>query len=253
MKESSSAGGERELNVAPIQRSPLYKEVLSRLQDLVARAELVPGDKLPGERELAAELGVSRNSLRPALAALEALGVLEIRHGSGTFLRTSTVADVAESLSVILLEQNHHLPAALEARMSLERFAAGLAAGRRNDEDIRRMEVALDEMQAEIAGGGTGAAADERFHTALAAASHNPVLGELLAQLREPISRIRDESLSQVGRPLRSLEAHWRIVAAVRGGDPRAAVAAVDAHLREVGDTVLLRGADPASDRSVYG
>jgi GntR family transcriptional regulator, transcriptional repressor for pyruvate dehydrogenase complex len=246
MKESVRGGGEREFSAAPIERSPLYKEVLARLQDLVARAELRPGDKLPGERELAVELGVSRNSLRPALAALEALGVLEIRHGSGTFLRSSTVADVAESLAVILLEQNRHLPASLEARMSLERFAAGLAAGRHDDDDIERMEAALAEMQAEIAAGGTGAASDERFHVALVAASHNPVLSELLDSLREPIARIRDESLSQPGRPLRSLEAHWRIVEAVRRSDPRAALAAVDAHLREVGDTVLLRAAEPA-------
>jgi GntR family transcriptional repressor for pyruvate dehydrogenase complex len=219
----------------------MYKEVLARLQVLVARAELGPGDRLPGERDLAAELGISRNSLRPALAVLEALGVIEIRHGAGAFLRTTTVTEVAENLAVVLVEQNRHLPAALEARMSLERFAAGLAAGRHDAADLGQIETALAEMEAQVRAGETGAAADEAFHAALVAASHNPVLSELLAHLREAIARIREESLSQRGRPRRSLEAHRRIVDAVRSRDPRAAVAAVDAHLSEVGDTLLLR------------
>jgi GntR family transcriptional repressor for pyruvate dehydrogenase complex len=233
----------------PITRSPLYKDVLARLEELVARSEMAPGDRLPGERELALELGISRNSLRPALAALEALGVIEIHHGKGAFLRTTSVGHVAECLSIVLLRESRDLPAALEARMGLERFAAGLAAGRRDERDLERMEAALQAMDDDVRAGGIGAAADEEFHAAVVAASQNPVLSRLLAELRDPIQRIREESLSQRGRPHRSLEAHRRILDAIRRRNAAAAVAAVDAHLTEVGDTPLLRSAVADRDR----
>src|SRR6476646_3754955 len=90
--------------LAPIERAPLYKAVLERLEALMESDHLAAGDRLPPERELATQLGVSRNSLRPALAALEALGVIEIRHGSGAFLRQSTIAEVAERLSATLAD-----------------------------------------------------------------------------------------------------------------------------------------------------
>jgi GntR family transcriptional repressor for pyruvate dehydrogenase complex len=227
--------------LTPIERTPLYREVFDRLRELVENEELAPGDRLPAERELAVRLGVSRNSLRPALAALEALGVIEIRHGSGAFLKRTTLTAVASSFAEVLLEHNAQLPAAMEARMAIERFAVGLAAGRRTDADMDRIQAAIDEMAIEIADGHDGQDGDRAFHRAVAAAAHNPVLLKLMKNLERDIARIREESLAQRGRPKRSLAAHRRILAAIRDGDPRAAVAEMDAHLAEVADTPLVR------------
>jgi GntR family transcriptional regulator, transcriptional repressor for pyruvate dehydrogenase complex len=227
--------------LTPIERTPLYREVFDRLHDLVESEDLAPGDRLPAERELSVRLGVSRNSLRPALAALEALGVIEIRHGSGAFLKRTTLTEVASSFAEVLLEQNAQLPAAMEARMAVERFAVGLAAGRRTDEDLNNLQAALDAMAAEIARGEDGTDGDRAFHRAVAEAAHNPVLVKLMRNLERDIARIRAESLAQRGRPKRSLSAHRRIFAAIRDADPRTAVAEMDAHLAEVADTPLVR------------
>jgi GntR family transcriptional repressor for pyruvate dehydrogenase complex len=245
------AGAQRTA-VEPITRTPLYREVLARLEQLVAGGGLEPGDRLPPERELAVQLGISRNSLRPALAALEAKGLIEIRHGAGTFLRATSVAQAADTLAVVLAEQSRQLPAAMEARLALERFAAGVAADRRDDADLERLEAALEQMAREVDGGEAGDDGDRRFHAAVVAAAHNPVLAALAGELADPVDRIRIESLAQHGRPQRSLEDHRRILAAIRAGDARAAVAEMDRHLGRVADTLLVRSAErgawPASD-----
>lgn len=233
-------------SVAPIVRTPLYKQVLDRIQGLVDAGTISPGDQLAPERELAAQLGVSRTSFRQALTALEALGMVEIRHGSGVYLLATEPEQVVQSLAITLAEQNQRLPEAMEARMALERFIAGLAASRRTAADLDHARRALEEMDAEVAVGGMGIAPDARFHRAIWAAAHNGVLQQLLEGLAEPIARIREESLSQPERPHRSLEAHWRILHAIEDKDPSAAVAAMDAHLWEVADTLLLKQARSA-------
>jgi GntR family transcriptional repressor for pyruvate dehydrogenase complex len=250
MSSNSSWDGDGGPPLAPISRSPLYKQVRARLQLLIERANLHPGDRLPSERDLALQLGISRNSLRPALAALEALGVIEIRHGSGLFLSTPDPQEIAESLAVVLVEQNVRLPEVMEARMALERFAVGLAAGRRTEEELERATEALESMRAELAAGNIGVEADREFHETIWAAAHNTVLGDLLSRLGDDVGRIREESLSQPGRPERSLAAHERILEAISNKDPRAAVAAMDAHLAEVADTPLVRGGPGDSDRA---
>jgi GntR family transcriptional repressor for pyruvate dehydrogenase complex len=230
----------------PIQRTPLYKQVLDRIQGLVEAGAIVPGDQLPPERELAEQLGVSRTSLRQALTALEALGMIEIRHGAGAYLVATEPERVVQSLAITLAEQNKRLPEAMEARMALERFIAGLAASRRTEADLKRARRALEGMEREVAEGGIGTEGDAEFHQALWASAHNRLLQQLVMDLQAPIARIREESLSQAGRPQRSLAAHWRILEAVEQGDAAAAVAAMDAHLWEVADTLLLKHVRPA-------
>jgi GntR family transcriptional regulator, transcriptional repressor for pyruvate dehydrogenase complex len=226
---------------APIQRAPLYKQILERIQRLVDAGAIVPGDQLPAERELAGQLGVSRTSLRQALTALEALGMIEIRHGAGAYLVATEPEHVVQSLAVTLVEQNERLPESMEARMALERFIAGLAASRRTRPDLERARGALARMEREIAAGEIGTGGDAEFHHALWDAAHNGVLRQLLENLEGQIGRIREESLSQAQRPQRSLAAHWQILEAVEQGDAAGAIAAMDAHLWEVADTLLLK------------
>jgi GntR family transcriptional repressor for pyruvate dehydrogenase complex len=225
----------------PIQRTPLYKQVLERIQGLVESRAIVPGDQLAPERELAEQLGVSRTALRQALTALEAVGMIEIRHGAGAYLVATEPERVVQSLAITLAEQNKRLPEAMEARMALERFIAGLAASRRTAADLKRARRALARMGREVAEGGLGTEGDAEFHQALWAAAHNRLLQQLLVSLQDQIARIREESLSQADRPHRSLAAHWRILEAVEQRDAAEAVAAMDAHLWEVADTLLLK------------
>jgi DNA-binding FadR family transcriptional regulator len=89
---------------------------------------LGPGDRLSSERELAAQLGVSRNSLRPALAAVAAFGIVEIRHGPGACLRQTPMQADASSLAIALVEQNSHLPATTAVRMAVEQIDLAVTA-----------------------------------------------------------------------------------------------------------------------------
>jgi len=204
-----------------------------------------PGTRFPPERELAGQLGVSRTSIRQAIAVLEAQGFVEVRHGGGMFLRRSV--DFGESLHK-LLERRRRLPDVLEAREALEVKLAELAATRRRKEDLIAMHAALRKMEAEVEAGGIGTDGDAAFHHAIAVASRNPVLVRLIDELAEAIKESRIESLSEPGRPPRSLQAHRRILDGIEGLSPVKAVRAMRRHLREVADVSLLRWQPDESD-----
>jgi GntR family transcriptional regulator, transcriptional repressor for pyruvate dehydrogenase complex len=220
----------------PLARAPLYAAIAERLLSHIVQSELRPGDKLPGERELARRLGVSRTTVRQATVALESQGVLEVRHGGGTFLRhlapDSSAFDGVRS-------RRDRLPAVLEARRALEVPIAALAAQRRTPADLRAIERSLELMRREVDAGEIGLEGDARFHAAVTGAAHNPVLAELMASLAADVTETRAESLSQTSRPPRSLADHEAIAVAIEAGDPEAAAAAMRAHLDHVADLRL--------------
>jgi GntR family transcriptional repressor for pyruvate dehydrogenase complex len=227
----------------PIRRSPLYEEVAQRLRAFIDVQQLKPGDRLLSERDLAQRLGVSRTSVRQALTALRVAGLVEIRHGDGVYL-LEPPDRVVPTLARELLESHAQLPAIMEVRVALETQTARLAARRRTDAEVRELRGVLEVMAAAIAGGEDGAEADEAFHGAIARASRNALLVDLMRQLAEPIDETRRASLSRPGRPARSLEAHRAILAAIERGDEDAAASAMVDHLRVVADVALVPPGD---------
>lgn len=216
-------------------RGPLYERVVDRLRAHVEQAGLKPGDRLPSERQLAEALGVSRNSVRQATVALEVQGLVEVRHGGGTYLRVASLQP--ESLDRVV-DRRRRLPDILDAREALETKIAALAAGRRTPEDL----AALDEAVALMAGRlqDVRESDDEAFHRALTRAAHAPILAQMMAELADEFAISRREALRQPSRPARLLDEHRAIAAAVRDGDPAAAGAAMEAHLATVRDVKLL-------------
>ena len=142
----------------------------SRSPRWIAENGLRAGDRLPPERELATRLGVSRATLSQALVALEVIGVVAVRHGDGTVL-----TDKPGPARIIDAIRAHadRLPEIIETRDALETKLAALAAARRTDEDLARIDAALDEMERDIEAGGRGVEGDERFHGAVTAAAHS--------------------------------------------------------------------------------
>ena len=123
--------------------------------------DLQPGDKLPAERELAARLGVSRATLSQALVALEVIGAVAVRHGDGTVVAKSPGASrIVEAVRA----HADRLPEIIETRDALETKIASLAASRRTDEDLQRIEEALVRMEEDVEAGGRGVEGDEHFH-----------------------------------------------------------------------------------------
>jgi GntR family transcriptional regulator, transcriptional repressor for pyruvate dehydrogenase complex len=228
----------------PIRRSPLYEEVVTRLRAFIDVEKLKPGDKLLSERELAQRLGVSRTSVRQALTALRVGGLVEIRHGDGVYLLRPP-EDVVPSLADQLLQSHAQLPAIIEVREALETQTARLAARRRSAADLAEMRSALEQMAAAIDAGQDGAAADQRFHGAIARAAGNRLLATLMDQLAEPIDQTRRASLSHPGRPPQSLAAHHKILDAIERQDEDAATAAMRAHLEVVADLAFVPHEDP--------
>ena len=199
---------------------------------------MVPGDQFPAERDLSRHLQVSRTSIRQALVVLRALGFVDVRHGEGVFLRRTR--GFGESLTK-LIERRRRLPDVLEAREALEVKLAELAAARRSDADIVNIRAAITKMDQEILAGSLGTEGDAEFHHAIAMAARNEVLLHLIDAMAEVINESRVESLSEPGRPPRSLEAHRDILAGIEEGSPAQAAEAMRNHLREVADVSLLR------------
>jgi GntR family transcriptional repressor for pyruvate dehydrogenase complex len=221
-----------------MQRSRLYEQLVERLLALISELDLGVGDRLPPERELAAGLGVSRASVRQALVVLEVQGLVEVRHGEGAILLDAPPADAVLSA---VEAHTRQLPEVIEAREALEVKLAALAAERRTDEDLRRIDEALDAMAESVDRGERGLEGDELFHGAVTAAARSNLLADLMKEISEAIRATRIESLSQPERPHQSLASHRKIAEAIRAGDAAGAGDAMAEHIRLVSDVALLR------------
>lgn len=222
-----------------LSRTRLYEQVAEQITTWIAENGLVAGDRLPPERELASSLGVSRATLSQALVALEVIGVVAVRHGDGTVLTgRSAQAKIVDAIR----EHADRLPEVIETRDALETKIAALAATRRTDEDLARIDDALALMEADIDAGGRGVEGDESFHGAVTAAAHSMLLARLMDEIGDLIRETRIESLSQPDRPRNSLAGHRAIAEAIRSGDAVGAASAMHAHVEMVSDVALLRG-----------
>ena len=232
------SSGDTRFGLDRIPRSRLYEELVTRLQTYINQASLQPGDRFPPERELAARLGVSRATLKQAIVVLEVQGILEVRQGDGTYLRHPEA--LKEPLSR-LIEKRRLLPEVMEAREALECMLAELAARRRTDEDLQAIDQALAQMEQDALAGGIGAEGDRAFHGAVTRAGTNTLLAKLMESLDHEIHETRIASLSEPGRPARSLAAHRRIAQAIREGNPRASRKAMHDHLKVVANVRLMQ------------
>lgn len=225
----------------PVTRPRLYEVIVEQLCGYIADNEMSPGDRLPAERELATNLGVSRASLSQALVALEVQGVLSVRHGDGAILvRRPTEERVIKALR----EHADRIPDVIEAREALEVKLAALAAARRTEAEMAAIDAAIATMEREVDSGDRGVVGDEMFHEAITAAAHSSLLAKLMHEISGLVRETRIESLSQQDRPRASLEAHRRIAEAIRRQDAGEAARAMADHITMVSDVALLRAAE---------
>ena len=212
----------------------VYAGAQTKVRDFVVAEGLRPGARLPAERELARRLGVSRTSLRQALAVLRVEGLVDVRRGDGIYLLRDA-ADVIPPIAGELGAAHPELPALGEVRNALEAFAARSAALRRTDGDLGAMVAALRRMEGELADGKPGLLGDRAFHDSVRCASHNEVLDRLLLLIVEGAERIAEASLSRPGQPERSLAAHRLILDAIIASEPDDASRLMYDHLELTG------------------
>lgn len=222
---------------APFERihgERLSDAVVEQITARISNGGFSVGERLPSERDLMEQFGVSRASVREALRTLEAQGVLEVRQGLGTFVVTFPTRDSSNFVLVAWLRQNQHrLMEILEVREAIEAKAAYLAAERRTEQDLERMDANLSEMDKFVADGRIEEAtmADRRFHRLLTEASNNDLLVTLADTLGETLHELRYSTLNMPGRAQMAITEHRPIVEALRSGDPGLAQSAVLAHL----------------------
>ena len=232
------------------QRS-LDGRIVDYIRELVAKGELTPGDRLPPERELATQLGVSRTVLREALATLAALGLVESRHGRGVFIVGGSIQATAQRLSLALTPHGSDAQAdsvarireLFEIRRVLEGAAAEWAAQRATEEQIAEMREVLAKDRAlrtaEPVDTTLISELDGQLHALLAASTANRMLVLLMAALLDELSLARGKSLLIPGRILRSLEQHEALLDAIAAHDSVAARIHMLAHLSDVEQTIL--------------
>jgi GntR family transcriptional regulator, transcriptional repressor for pyruvate dehydrogenase complex len=212
----------------------LYSQVVRQLLGLIASGHLTAGDRLPPERELTQRLGVSRASVRQALTALEVMGVIQIRAGSGVYVGPPAEPGIEESLTSAASPLE-----ILEARLIVEPGIARLAAARRGSADLARLEREVEAMAAELEAGRDGWEPDWGFHRSLADAAGNPSLAQLAQDLVEQMGQpmwllMRSRNIARRHHGHRYLEHHRRILEAVAGGDAATAERCMRTHIRAV-------------------
>jgi GntR family transcriptional repressor for pyruvate dehydrogenase complex len=197
------------------------------IRALIAEHELRAGQRLPPERELATRFAISRPALREGIRRLVEAGVLEVRHGSGTF-----VSDL-------------DLAAIVAVRLQLEPFAAGLAAEHRTDEHLSEMDRLLAALRAGVGDFQAFADLDRDFHLVVLDAAGNPVLRTMVQRLEELTALSRGFSSPQEGARAAALRDLPELRAVIEARDGAAARRIMRRHLRAVGRYAVLgqRGA----------
>ncbi|WP_406677179.1 FadR/GntR family transcriptional regulator [Moorella sp. ACPs] len=226
------------MDLRPIRPKKIYEEIVQQIKDLIGKGNLKPGDRLPPERELSERLGVSRASVREALSALAAMGVIDIRPGEGTFVQNIRYGAIVEPLAMALLLDRQEAMELLEARQALEGEAAYLAARRAGPQDLEKMAGILKEMERDLRNGTLGEEADLRFHLAIAEAARNSVLARLMHTvsdtMRQALRTSRQRLYTTPGNQELLFEQHKRIYEAIKAHTPRDARRAICQHLRFV-------------------
>jgi GntR family transcriptional regulator, transcriptional repressor for pyruvate dehydrogenase complex len=224
--------------------------VVRRLEHL-ALAILEPGAELPSESDLAGEYGVSRLTVREAIKALQARGIVEIRRGRRPTVAYPSARPIGDFFASIIRRDPHRLLDLLEVRRALEVHIAALAAHHASRGTVAAMELALDAMRHHPDDVDAVHAADVRFHEALAAASGNQLLSFLIEAMEAPLHASRLQSLQghlgRGGTVADVIEQHVRILDRVRARDAAGASAAMREHLAETARD--LRAAFALADR----
>lgn len=163
----------------PIKNTKVYEQVIEQIEDMITNGVLKKGDRLPSERELVEQLGISRASIREALRSLEIIGLIESKQGEGNFIRENFDNTLFEPLSIMFMLNDCKIEEIFELRKVIEIETAALAAKKITTEEINELQMLVDNMK-------TSEDEDERvkddakFHYTIAKASGNFLILSIL-------------------------------------------------------------------------
>ena len=223
------------MTVEPLSSHRLYEQLAERIRHLILKGSLNPGDRLPTERNLARDYGVSRTVVREAVKALQQDGLIEVKAGLGTFVVDATGQAVVQSLHLLMsLNLNDNMADVVEIREILEVEMANLAAARATPMDIDQMQSAVAIMDENLDNVCEFIRQDHAFHLALARATQNAVMPLLISSIVDLLQRSRSRTALVDGSLERGQAHHKQILQAIRQGDAAGAQTAMQLHLEQV-------------------
>lgn len=225
--------------ITPIKKTRVAEEVADRIRVLMLDGTFPAGEPLPSERHLAERFGVSRGSIRDALRTLETIGLLETRHGQGTFPHELSVDRLVAPLASVMAYRSDLQDELLDVRRMFEPAVARAAAQRATEEDLVGLDRILDAQRQKLKKGQSAIVEDTAFHAILARATRNRVVMSIMATLNDLLVESRTQSLNQKGRPARSIDGHEAVVAALRSHDADGAAKAMYNHIDQIANLQL--------------
>ena len=232
VKKTRGPSGSQSIVVPQEERS--FERIFEFFKDRLISGDLRPHDRILSERELATRLQVSRGSLREAMRAMAMLGIIEIRPGQGTFVRSPDVRVLNDFFGVMLAMREHLYDDVLEARIAIECQAIRLACDNATEADLRHIESALGRVLQTVQNAEAGAEADYAFHSAIVSASQNEVLRFIYDAITTLLKRSHLERRTAViDKPgfLETLgDAHRQVYEAILLRDADQAMALLRAH-----------------------
>jgi GntR family transcriptional repressor for pyruvate dehydrogenase complex len=199
-----------------IKRAKVSDEVAKQIKALISEGKLKPGDRLPPERELIKQFGISRPSLREALNSLVAMGFLEVKQAKRTYVKSVASERMRDPLSVLIKSDTQKIYDLIEVRKAMEAWGAYHAAQRATEEDLKEMERILKEMRHAIEEGRPWVKEDADFHLVIAQSTHNTIQIHLMSTiydlLKESVARV----LTDRGKMKKLYQQHYRIFNAIK-------------------------------------
>jgi len=222
----------------PIKTEKVYEKVIEQIKDMIYNGELRRGDKLPSERTLKKQLGVSRASIREAFSALEMIGLIESRPGKGTFIKEQADKNLLEPLSLVLLLEDNVASELLEVRKVVETDCVRLAAKRIDEEELEFLRSVLDKMKGKTGFEEESIELDRDFHYSVARAAQNKVLYYLMTSIMDAldfhIKYTRTKLVSKEETMNEFTVQHEKIFKAIEDGDSKRAINEMNNHLNYV-------------------
>ncbi|GAA4723890.1 FadR/GntR family transcriptional regulator [Phytohabitans rumicis] len=212
------------------------------IKDLIVRRGLAPGSLLPTESELMAELSVSRHPLREAIKALQALGIVDIRHGLGTYVGTPSFSPLEAGLTfhshLSLHGDLRDIGDLVQIREVLETGLVRQVLAQIDDADIDTLENAVSTMEREAAQGHYSPEADWLFHKTLYQPLRNDLISDLLRVFWSVFDKVNAQLPRTEDKPEAAAAAHRAILTALRGGDPEVLAAAMADHFTDIRERI---------------
>lgn len=229
-----------------IKTKRITEEIVEQVRDAIAQGNLKAGERLPSEREMARQLGVSRPSLRQALQVLEHTGFVAIVHGQGTFIRDISEQSLNDPLCALLRDSNKIYLEMYEFRTEIETWAAGKAAGSIKPSEVKQLRGVIDRMQKRLTEQKSCYDLDTEFHLTIARASGNSIYFQIANTIFYLFGEVTRLSHEQLYRSKESQEAlfqeHKAIYRAIVRKDAEAARKLTHQHLQETEKQAKIKG-----------